>query len=204
MARLRARLQSVICAASRASLMKPLILETRSDCAAFRFFPRADSRFFSAMLRLWFVCCRANTDSRGVSCGAIVGASSFSASFPEFAEGGALARGLGGAVRTGIRRPGKGGSSSRSSGSGSSAILLSATALVCVTGLTCTAVAQGMFGRCLTLHPPNTHAAPQRRTMTERGEQRGNNLRDRTRFSAMFRPRVAIRFGTSCPGRPPK
>ncbi len=43
-ARLRARLQSVIRAASRASLMKPLIFEIKSDCAAFRFFPRADSR----------------------------------------------------------------------------------------------------------------------------------------------------------------
>src|SRR5260370_33053008 len=163
LARLRARLQSVICAASRASLMNPLIFETRSDCAAFRLFPRADSRFLSAIRRLWFVCCRANTDSCGVSCGAIMGAPDFSPLFPLVAVGGVLTRGRGGPVRTGIRRPGEGGSSTRSSGSGSSETLLAATALVCITGLTCTAVAQGMLGRCLTLHPPNTHPAPQRR-----------------------------------------
>src|SRR5712692_11859423 len=94
-ARLRARLQSVICAASRASLMNPLILETRSDCAAFRLFPRADSRFLSAMRRLWFVCCWATADSCGVSCGAIIGASNFSAPFPVVGEVGVLVRGRG-------------------------------------------------------------------------------------------------------------
>src|SRR5229473_5566607 len=99
LARLRARLQSVICAASRASLIKPLILETRSDCAAFRFFPRADSRFFSAMPRLWLVSCLASADSCAVSCGAIPGATDLSPSFPAVAEGGALARGRRGAVR---------------------------------------------------------------------------------------------------------
>src|SRR5216683_3479646 len=151
-ARLRALLQSVICAASRASLMNPLILETRSVCVAFRFFPRADCRLFSAMRRLWFVCCSATVDSCDVSCGAIVGASDFSASFPVVAGTGVLPRGRGGPVRTKIRRLGKGGSSNRSSGSGSSATSAS-TVCCCVTGLACNAVAHGMFGRFLVLHP---------------------------------------------------
>ncbi len=202
-ARLRARLQSVIRAASRASLMKPLIFEIKSDCAAFRFFPRADSRFFSAILRLWFVCCWATADSCGVSWGEIIGASSFSASFPVAAEGGVPPCGREGPVRTVIRRLGKGGNSSCSSGSGSSGTLLAAVC-GCATGLTCTAVAQGMFGRLLILHPPDTVTAQQRRTMTERRRQRGKYIRDRTGFSVMFRPRMAVRFGTSCPGRPPK
>src|SRR6267378_2711533 len=199
LARLRARLQSEICAASRASLMKLLILETRSDCAAFRFFPRADSRFFSAMLRLWFVCCWATADSCGVSCGAIIGGSGFSAaSFPVVAEGGALTCGRGGAVRTVIRWSGKGGNSSSSSGGKSSEAFSAAAVGGCVTGLTCISVAQGILGRLLMLHPPSTHAAQQRRTITEWREPRGNTIRDRTGFSVMFRPRVATRFGTSC------
>ena len=205
LAKLRARLQSVICAASRASLRKPLILEIRSDCAAFRFLPRANSRFFSAMLRLWFVCCCATADSCRVNCGAIIGASNFSASlFPEVAEGGVLARGRGGPVRTVIRWPGKGGNSGRSSGNSSREVLLAAAPRDCVTGRTCTAVAQRIAGRFLMLHPPSTPAAQQRRTTAERRKLRGDTIRDRTGFSVMFRPRVATRFGTSCPGRPPK
>src|SRR6267154_562214 len=94
-ARLRARLQSVICAASRASLMNPVILETRSVCVAFRFFPRADCRLFSAIRRLWFVCCSATADSCDVSWGAIVGASDFSVSVP-VVTGGVPVRGRGG------------------------------------------------------------------------------------------------------------
>ncbi len=202
-ARLRARLQSVIFAASRASLINPLILETRSVCVAFRFFPRADCRLFSAMRRLWFVCCSATADSCDVSCGAIVGASDFSASFPGVTGDGVLPRGRGGPVRTTIRRLGTGGSSNRSSGSGSSDTPSPSRGCGCVTGLTCTAVAQGMFGRFRMLHPLNTPVAQQRSAITERAEQRGETI-NRTGFSVMFRPRVAVRFGTSCPGRPPK
>ena len=203
-ARLRARLQSAISAASRASLMKPVILDTRSDCAAFKFFPRADSRFFSAMPRLCFVCCRATADSCGVTCRAIVGASNFSASFPVDEEGGVLTCGRGGAVRTVVNWPGKGGNSNCSSGGKSSGTLLASAVLGCVSGLTCTSVAQGMAGRFLMLHPLITPAAQQRRTTAELRKLRGDTIRDRTGFSVMFRPRVATRFGTSCPGRPPK
>ncbi len=203
-ARLRARLQSVICAASRASLMNPVILETRSVCVAFRFFPRADCRLFSAIRRLWFVCCSAIADSCDVSCGTIVGASDFSVSFPVAIGGGVLPRGRGGGkVRTTIRRPGKG-SSSRSSGSGSPDTSFPSRVRACVTGLTCTAVVQAMFGRFRILHPLNTPVAQQRSAMTDRAEQRDSTIKDRTGFSVMFRPRVAVRFGTSCPGRPPK
>ena len=202
-ARLRARLQSVICAASRASLMNPLILETRSVCVAFRFFPRADCRLFSAIRRLWFVCCSAIADSCDVSCGTIVGASDFSVSFPVLAGGGVLPRGRGGALRAKIRRPGKG-SSSRSSGSGSPDTSFPSRVRACVTGLTWTAVAHGMFGRFRILHPLNTPVAKQRSAIAEQAEQRGSTIKDRTGFSVMFRPRVAVRFGTSCPGRPPK
>ncbi len=202
-ARLRARLQSVICAASRASLMNPLILETRSVCVAFRFFPRADCRLFSAMRRLWFVCCSATADSCDVSWGTIVGASDFSVSFPVVTGGGVLPRGRGGPVRAKIRRPGKG-SSSRSSASASSGTLLIASLGGCIIGRTCTAVAHGMFGRFRMLHPLNTPVAQQTRAIAERAEQRGSTIKDRTGFSVMFRPRVAVRFGTSCPGRPPK
>src|SRR6266852_6574501 len=163
-ARLRARLQSAICAASRASLMNPLILETRSDCAAFKFFPRADSRFFSAMPRLCFVCCWATADSCGVTCRAVVGASNFSASFSLAAEGGVLTRGRCGAVLTDVNWPGKGGNSICSSGSKSSGTLLASAVRGCVTGLTCTSVAQGIAGRLLMLHPPVTAAAQQRKT----------------------------------------
>ena len=202
-ARLRARLQSVICAASRASLMNPLILETRSVCVAFRFFPRADCRLFSAIRRLWFVCCSATADSCDVSWGAIVGASDFSVSVP-VVTGGVPVRGRGGGkVRTTIRRPGKG-SSSRSSGSGSPDTSFPSRVRACVTGLTWTAVAHGMFGRFRILHPLNTPVAKQRSAIAEQAEQRGSTIKDRTGFSVMFRPRVAVRFGTSCPGRPPK
>src|SRR5712692_3529599 len=204
LARLLARLQSAICAASRASLIKPLILDARSDCAAFRFFPRTDSRFFSAMLRLRFVCCRAAADSCGVSCTEIVGASVFSASLPVLAGGGVLTRGRGGALRTVIRWLGKGVSSSRRSGTKSSGTLLVSAVRGGAVGLTCIAVTHGIAGRFLTLHPLNKHAAQQRRTVTEWRELRRNTIWDRTGFSVMFRPRVAIRFGTSCPGRPPK
>src|SRR5947208_1717746 len=70
------------------------------------------------------------------------------------------------------------------------------------TGLTITAVAHGISGRFLTLHPTNRHVAQQKRKNCE--EPRANTAKDRTGFSVMFRPRVAIRFGTLCPGRPPK
>src|SRR5713226_5444658 len=176
LARLRARPQSETWAASRASLINPLILETRSDCAAFRFFPRADCRLFSATRRLSFVCCSAAADSCGVSCGAISGAPSFSESFPEFAEGGELTRGRGGVVRTGIKWPGNGGNSSRNSGSASSGTLLAAAGLACLTGLNCTAVAHGMFRRFRMLHPLNRPVAQHRSAMTERGEQRSNSI----------------------------
>src|SRR5712692_6013943 len=140
LARLRARLQSAICAASRASLIKPLTLDTRSDCAAFRFFPRTDCRFLSAILRLWLVCCRAAADSCGVSCTEIVGASVFSASLPVGAGGGVLTCGRGGPLRAVIRWLGNGGSSSPSSGTKSSGTLLISAVRGGVTGLTCTAV----------------------------------------------------------------
>src|SRR5207302_780688 len=71
LARLRARAQSPACAASRASLRKPLILETRSDCDGLNFLPRVAARFFSATLRLSFVSCCAAADSCCVSCGEI-------------------------------------------------------------------------------------------------------------------------------------
>src|SRR5882762_3038304 len=203
-ARLRARLQSVICAASRASLTKPVILETRSVWAALSVFPRAARKFLSAMPRLSFVCCWAATNSCGVSCGTIVGASDFSASFPVVAVGGLLGRGRGGAVRTGIKRPGEGGSSKRSSGSGSSETPFASGVCCSVTGLTCTAVAHGISGRLLMLHPPDTYAAQHRRRMMECGKQRDNTVRHQTGFSLMFRPRVAIRFETWCLGQPPK
>src|SRR5260370_14411862 len=203
-ARLRARLQSVICAASRASLMNPLILEIRSVCVAFRFFPRADCKLLSAIRRLWFVCCSATADSCDVSCGAIVGASDFSVSFPVAIGGGVLPRGRGGPLRAKIRRPEKGGSSNRSSGSGSSNTSFPSKVCACATGLTCTAVAHGMFGRFRMLHPLKTPIAQQRSAIAEQAQQRGSTIKDRTLFSVMFRPRVAVRFGTSCPGRPPK
>src|SRR6266403_4226646 len=198
-ARLRARLQSVICAASRASFINPTILETRSVCVAFRFFPRADCRLFSAIRRLWFVCCSATADSCDVSWGAIVGASDFSVSFPVVTGGGVLPRGRGGPLRTTIKRPGKG-TSSRSSGSGSSDTSFPSRVRACVTGLTWTAVAQGILGRFRMLQPLNTPVAQQRSAIAEQAEQRGSTIKDRTGFSVMFRPRVAVRFGTSCPG----
>src|SRR5882762_4823467 len=187
-ARLRARLQSVICAASRASLMNPLILETRSLCVALNVFPRAAA------------------NSCGVSCGTIIGASDFSASFPVVAVGGLLVRGRGGAVRSEFRRLEEGGSSNRSSGSGSSETpFASASAVRCsATGFTCTAVAHGISGRLLMLHPPSTYAAQHRRRMMECGKQRGDTVRHQTGFSLMFRPRVAIRFETWCLAPPPK
>src|SRR5216683_6925203 len=169
-ARLRARLQSVICAASRASLMNPLILEIRSVCVAFRFFPRADCKLLSAIRRLWFVCCSAIADSCDVSCGTIVGASDFSVSFPVLAGGGVLPRGRGGALRAKIRRPGKG-SSSRSSGSGSPDTSFPSRVRACVTGLTCTAVAHGMLGRFRMLHPLKTPVTQHRSAIAERAEQ---------------------------------
>jgi hypothetical protein len=204
LAKLRARLQSATCAASRASLMKPRILETRSDCAAFRVFPRVDSRFFSAMPKLWVVCCWATADSCGVNCGAINGGCNFSASVPPVVDGGVLARGRGGAVRTGMKWPGNGGKSSRSSGPKSSDAKSPIAVRACTTGFTCTAVAQGIFGRFFIAHPPSANVAQQRSTTFERRERCNNTNRDRTGFSVIFRPRVAVRFGTSCPGRPPK
>src|SRR5882762_1338718 len=184
-ARLRARLQSVICAASRASLMKPLILETRSLCAALSIFPRAAPRFLSAMLRLSFVCCWAATNSCGVSCGTIVGASDFSVSFPVVAVGGMLVRGRGGAVRSEFRRLEEGGSSNRSSGSGSSETPFASAVCCSAMGFTCTAVAHGISGRLLMLHPPSTYAAQHRR-MIELGKQRGDTVRHQTGFSLML------------------
>src|SRR6266478_2159512 len=132
--------------------MKPLILDTRSVCAALRVFPRTAPRFFSAMFRLSFVCCWATADSCGVSCGAIVGASDFSASFPVVVLDAVLLRGR-------------------------------------ATGLTITAVAHGISGRLLTLHPPNMHVAQQRR-VKKCEEPRANTVKGRTGFSVMFRPRV--------------
>src|SRR2546427_2162317 len=81
-AKLRARLQSVIFAASRASLINPLFLETRSACAAFRFFPPRTGRLFPRMPSLWFVCCPATPISLTVTFGQFVGAVAFSPSFP--------------------------------------------------------------------------------------------------------------------------
>src|ERR1700732_491598 len=104
--------------------MKPVILDTRSDCAAFKVFTPADSRFFSAMPRFCFVCCWATADSCGVTCRAIVGASNFSASFPVDAEGAVLTCGRGGEVRTLIIWSGDGGGSQFISGSGFSGRLL--------------------------------------------------------------------------------
>jgi len=81
--------------------------------------------------------------------------------------GGVLARGRAGAIRTAISRPGNGGSSNRSSGSGSSETLFISAVRGCVTGFTCTAVAQGISGRFLMLHPSSMHMAQQRKTMAE-------------------------------------
>src|SRR5882724_4434333 len=184
--------------------MNPLILETRSLCAALSVFPRAAPRFFSAMLRLSFVCCWAAANSCGVSCGTIIGASDFSASFPVVAVGGMLVRGRGGAVRSEFRRLEEGGSSNRSSGSGSSETPFASGVCCSVTGLTCTAVAHGISGRLLMLHPPDTYAAQHRRRMMECGKQRDNTVRHQTGFSLMFRPRVAIRFETWCLAQPPR
>src|SRR5260370_32583163 len=111
------------------------------------------------MLRLWFVCCRAAADSCGVSCTAIVGGSVFSASVPVLAGCGVLTCGRGGTLRTVIRWLGKGGSSSRSSGTKSSGTLLVSAVRGVPTGLTCTAAAHGITGRFLPLHPLNNHPA---------------------------------------------
>jgi hypothetical protein len=103
-----------------------------------------------------------------------------------------------------LRGPGKGGNSSCRSGSKSTGTVLVSAACCCVTGLTCTAMAQGILGRFLVLHPHNTQAAQQKKTMTEWEERYGKTIMDRAGLSVMFRRRLAIRFGTSCPGPPPK
>src|SRR5260370_2480330 len=119
------------------------------------------------MRRIWCVCCRAAADSCSVSCTAIVGGCVFSAAVPVLAGGGVLTCGRGGALRTVIRWLGKGGSSSRSSGTKSSGTLLVSAVRGGATGLTCTSAAQGIARRFLTLPPPNTHAPHQRQTLTD-------------------------------------
>src|SRR5438046_7053466 len=160
--------------------MKPLILETRSVCAALSVFPRAAPRFLSAMFKLSFVCCWATTDSCGVSCGAIVGASDFSASLPKVPLDGALLRGRGGGGRKPIKRPRNGGISNRSSGNGSSNASFPSAMRACATGLTITAVAHGISGRFLTLHPTNRHVAQQKRKNCERSEEHTSELQSLT------------------------
>jgi hypothetical protein len=91
----RARVQSPLFAASRASAMKLRTFDARSCCVAFRGFPPAVAMFRSAMLRLWPVCCCAALVSAAVSCGAIWGTS------------GLLATSLGGGLPAGTR--GRGG-----------------------------------------------------------------------------------------------
>src|SRR5207247_742227 len=113
-----------------------------------------------------------------------------------------LLRGRGGGGRKPIKRPRNGGISNRSSGNGSSNASLPSAMRACATGLTITAVAHGISGRFLTLHPTNRHVAQQKRKNCE--EPRANTAKDRTGVSVILSQRVAIRCRTFDPGRHPK
>src|SRR5260370_16896092 len=105
------------------------------------------------MPTLGWVCCGATADSCDVSCGAIVGASDFSVSFPVAIGGGVLPRGRGGPLRAKIRRPEKGGSSNLSSWRGSSNTSFPSKFPPSAPTLTCTPLPHRTLVRFPCLHP---------------------------------------------------
>jgi hypothetical protein len=200
-ARFLARVQSPPFAASRVSVINPRTFDAMSACTAFNVFPRVDSRFFSAALMLVFTCCCAFAFSSAESWGASRGISGLSVSTS--AEGEDAARGRGGATRTVASFKG-GGNSNRSSGAGSVVSEVDCGADGGTVGFTSTAVLHETLGFFCTLHPLVKTAAQLSNTKPLRINGQVKTAWDLTVFSVIFRPRVAVRYGTSCLARPPK
>src|SRR6266850_8235946 len=112
----RARVQSPIFAASRASAMKLRTFDARSCWVAFSDLPSAEPMLCSATLKLWLVCCWAATASPALSNGAIWGTSGLLlASFCEELFAGT--RGRGGVLRAITKAEGAGESDAAAAGS---------------------------------------------------------------------------------------
>ena len=205
-AALRARVQSPVCADSRASVMKLRTLEARSSCVSFKGFPCVVAIFRFAMLRLTLVCCCAAVVSSAVNCGMICGGSGRAAAFCP--EGGGETCGRCGALCTTARGEGGGGTSSGSSGEASSGWGLVTANTPRGFGRTTAAVLQGnVLALALALrsaHPFNITALTHKTASDKYMGARGEPAEIGAAVCFIVRLRAAIRSGTWYPGRPPR